>query len=326
MKALVTGASGFIGSHIVDELLFRGYEVNGLDNMSTGISRYLDAARENPLYQDVLLDLIDLDPLVEAMKGVDVVYHMAANADIRGGTVNTYLDLEQNIVATYNVLEAMRLSTSAKRICFASSAAALAEPLVFPTPEDIAIPRQTSLYGASKMAGEGIISAFCNAFDIEGYCFRFVSLLGPRYPHGHVFDFVKKLKENSDTLYVLGDGTAQKSYLHIEDCINALMLVCEECRPAFGKPGSFEVFHLGMEEFIEVKESAKLIASELGMNPVYSFGVGKRGWIGDNPFVFLDVTKIKALGWKPTHTIEDSIKETARWLNENDWVFMERKS
>jgi len=325
MKALVTGASGFIGSHIVDELLRRGYQVVGLDNMSTGIPRYLDSARENPLYQDVVLDLIDFERLVPIMKGIDVVYHMAANADIRGGTANTYLDLEQNIVVTYNVLESMRLSGTAKRICFASSAAALAEPTVFPTPENISIPHQTSLYGASKMAGEGIISAFCNAFDIEGYCFRFVSLLGPRYPHGHVFDFVKKLKDNSETLEILGDGTAQKSYLHIQDCISALMLVCEDTRPAMGKTGSFDVFHLGMEEFIEVKESAKLIAKELGLAPSYSFGTGKRGWVGDNPFVFLDVAKIKALGWNATHTIEESIRETARWLDDNDWIFTERQ-
>lgn len=325
MKALVTGASGFIGSHIVDELLKRNYCVVGLDNMSTGISRYLDAARKNPNYQDTHLDLLDFDGLLPLMAGVDVVYHMAANADIRGGTANTYLDLEQNIVVTYNVLEAMRLSGTAKRICFASSAAALAEPDIFPTPENIAIPNQTSLYGASKMAGEGIISAYCNAFDIEGYCFRFVSLLGPRYPHGHVFDFVKKLKINPGLLEILGDGTAQKSYLHIEDCINALMLVCEDSRPAKIKPSRFDVFHLGMEDFIEVKDSARLISTELGLNPHYSFGIGKRGWVGDNPFVFLDVSKIKALGWQPTHTIEQSIRETARWLNENDWIFDERK-
>ena len=324
MKALVTGASGFIGSHIVDELLRRKYDVIGIDNMSTGISRNLDAARQNHNYQDINIDLIELDRLIPLMNEVDVVYHMAANADIRGGTQNTYLDLEQNIIVTYNVLEAMRLSRTAKRICFASSAAALAEPDVFPTPENTSIPRQTSLYGASKMAGEGIISAYCNAFDIEGYCFRFVSLLGPRYPHGHVYDFVKKLKIDPKSLEILGDGTAKKSYLHINDCIAALMLVCEEYRPAKNKQGRFDVFHLGMEEFIEVKESAQLIATELGLSPNFAFGSNKRGWIGDNPFVFLDISKIKKLGWIPSHTIRDSIRETANWLVTNDWIFKER--
>lgn len=325
MKALVTGSSGFIGSHIVDELLKRGYEVVGLDNMSTGISRYLNDARNNKLYRDEFLDLLNFNQLKSVMDGVDIVYHMAANADIRGGTENTFLDLEQNIIATYNVLEAMRLSKTAKRICFASSAAALGEPSIFPTPENIPIPSQTSLYGASKMAGEGLISAYCNAFDIEGYCFRFVSLLGPRYPHGHVFDFVKKLREDARQLNILGDGTAKKSYLHIDDCISALMLICEDIRPSRQKSGKFDVYHLGMEEFIEVKESAKLIATELNLMPRYIFGEGKRGWIGDNPFVFLDVSKIKKLGWKPKNTIEASIKQTAKWLNENNWIFVERR-
>ena len=324
MKALVTGASGFIGSHIVDELLSRGYEVTGVDNLSTGIERYLDNAKKNSNYKDINLDLLDFNGLLPLMNEIDVVYHMAANADIRGGTLNTRVDLEQNILVTYNVLESMRRSGTAKRICFASSAASLGEPEIFPTPEEIPIPRQTSLYGASKMAGEGLIAAYCNAFGLEGYCFRFVSLLGPRYPHGHVFDFVKKLRNDSTKLEILGDGTAQKSYLHIKDCIDALMLVCEDARPAKNKDGSFEVFHLGMEEFIEVRNSAKIIATEMGLTPIFEFGEGKRGWVGDNPFVFLDVSKIKALGWKPTHTIDESIKETTKWLVNNSWIFKER--
>lgn len=324
MKALVTGAAGFIGSHIVDELLNRGYEVIGFDNFSTGIMRYLEDANKNSRFSCIRGDILDFELIKKQIHGVDIVYHMAANADIRGGTENTMCDLEQNTIGTYNVLESMRLSKNAKRICFASSAAALGEPSVFPTPENLANPIQTSLYGASKMAGEGLISAYCNAFNLEGYCFRFVSLLGPRYPHGHVFDFVKKLNEDPKKLNILGDGTAEKSYLHIDDCISALMLVCEELRPAKNLLNGFDVFHLGMEEYIRVSESAKLIAKELGMEPKFIFGQGKRGWIGDNPFVFLDVTKIKKLGWSSTKTIEQSIKETTNWLNNNKWIFDKR--
>ena len=324
MKALVTGSSGFIGSHIVDELLKRDFEVIGLDNLSTGIQRFLDDARNNPKFSEVETDILNFADLQKHMQGVDVVYHMAANADIRGGTENTKIDLEQNTIGTYNVLEAMRLSSTAKKICFASSAAALGEPESFPTPENLPNPIQTSLYGASKMACEGLISAYCNAFDIEGYCFRFVSLLGPRYPHGHVFDFVKKLKNNPSKLEILGDGTAQKSYLHINDCISALMLICEDLRPAKNVENCFEIYNLGMEEYIEVSKSALIIAGELGLKPNFIFGHGKRGWVGDNPFVLLDISKIKNLGWKPTYTIQESIKETTNWLVQNEWIFDER--
>lgn len=324
MKALVTGSAGFIGSYVCEELLDRGYSVIGVDNFSTGIPKYLEKAKLSKKFINHEIDILDLNGLKEKMNDIDIVYHMAANADIRGGTKNTRFDLEQNTIGTYNVLEAMRCSKYTKRICFASSAAALGEPKDFPTPENLPNAVQTSLYGASKMAGEGLISAFCNAFNFEGYCFRFVSLLGPRYPHGHVFDFVKKLINDPSRLDILGDGTAQKSYLHIDDCISALMLVCEDLRPAKMYQHPFEIYNLGMEEFIEVSKSAKLIVKELGLTPDFYFGEGRRGWIGDNPFVLLDISKIKKLGWMPSHTIEESIKETANWLIKNDWIFNER--
>lgn len=324
MKALVTGSSGFIGSHIVDELLRRDFNVIGFDNLSTGVQRYLDNARKDKRFSEVESDILNFQDICKYMKGVDIVFHMAANADIRGGTENTKIDIEQNTIGTYNVLEAMRLSNTAKRICFASSAAALGEPSSFPTPEDLPNPIQTSLYGASKMACEGLVSAYCNAFDMEGYCFRFVSLLGPRYPHGHIFDFIKKLKKDPSKLEILGDGTAQKSYLHINDCISALMLICEDLRPAKDLENSFEIYNLGTEEYIEVSKSAKLIVSELGLEPDFHFGDSKRGWVGDNPFVFLDISKIKNVGWRPTHNIEESIKETTNWLIQNEWIFDER--
>ena len=257
------------------------------------------------------------------MYGVDTVYHLAANADIRGGLADPKIDIEQNTIATFNVLEAMRIA-NARKIVFASSAAALGEPLVFPTPENCAIPNQTSFYGASKMAGEGLISAYCQGYGFEGYAFRFVSLLGPRYPHGHVYDFLKQLLVDPTRLKVLGDGTAQKSYLHIGDCINALMLICEELEISKKSKDRFEVFHLGRDEYCEVRQSIAWICEELKISPELNFGVGQKGWIGDNPFVYLDTIKARTLGWEAKKTIEQSIKETVKWLVENSWIFKSR--
>jgi UDP-glucose 4-epimerase len=323
-KYLVTGASGFIGSHIVDTLLARGHHVLGLDNMSTGLNNFLEKARSNPRFEIIVGDVLDKPLLDSAMEGSTAVYHMAANADIRGGLSHPEKDLEQNTIATFNVLEAMR-KHEVKRIVFASSAAALGEPSVFPTPENCAVPMQTSLYGASKMAGEGLISAYCEGFGFEGYAFRFVSLLGARYPHGHVFDFVKQLLVDPTHLKVLGDGTQRKSYLNVEDCMGALMHICEDVRPANRASNRFEVFHLGVPEFCLITDSVRWICDELKLNPMLEYGTGNRGWTGDNPFVFLDVSKALGTGWKPQHNIEHSIRETARWLVDNPWIFQERR-
>lgn len=320
MKCLVTGAAGFIGSHLSDALILRGHQVVGFDNMSTGQGIFLEKAKESSSFKLIAGDVLDENLIASAMDGVDIVYHLAANADIRGGLQNPRVDLEQNTIATFNVLEAMR-QRGVKRIVFASSAAALGEPTQFPTPEDCAIPRQTSLYGASKMSGENLISAYCEGFGFEGYAFRFVSILGARYPHGHVFDFVNQLLVDPTKLVILGDGTAQKSYLNIADCVTALLHICEDVRPAKTGPKSFQVYHLGRPEFCKVRDSVRWICDELGLSPALTFGTGQRGWVGDNPFVFLDVSKAMALGWTPERSIEASVRETAKWLFENRWIF-----
>ena len=320
MKCLVTGAAGFIGSHVAEALINRQYAVVGYDNMSTGQTRFVEAALATGAFTLVDGDVLDTDRLNEAMQNVDIVYHLAANADIRNGLADPRIDIEQNIMATFNVLEAMR-SADVKRIVFASSAAALGEPVQFPTPEDCAIPQQTSIYGASKMSGECLISAYCEGFGIEGYAFRFVSILGARYPHGHVFDFVRQLLATPDRLDVLGDGTAEKSYLNIADCVNALMHICEDVRPAQSQRAKFAVYHLGSSDFCKVRDSVNWICDELGLKPHIAYGLGKRGWVGDNPFVFLDTTKVRSLGWTPQHSIESSVRETVRWLTSNQWIF-----
>jgi len=324
VKYLVTGAAGFIGSHLADALLARGHDVVGLDNFSTGQERFLEDAVRSGRFTLIRGDLLDPPSLRRGMEGVDAVYHLAANADVRGGLNAPRLDLEQNTIATFEVLEAMR-AAGCTRIIFASSAAALGEPEQVPTPETCPIPAQTSLYGASKMACEGLISAYCEGYGFEGYAFRFVSLLGPRYPHGHVFDFVKQLVADPTRLRILGDGSQRKSYLHVADCVRALLTICEDVRPARSAPRKFEVYHLGVPEFCFVRDSARWICDELGLSPRLEFGTGNRGWVGDNPFTFLDVQKAMSAGWTPVNMIESSVRETTRWLAANRWILDRRR-
>ena len=225
MKAIVTGGAGFIGSHIVDRLLNDGYEVKVVDNFITGDETNIKHNFENDKFELERLDLLEFDKLTESFKGYDIVFHIAANADIRGGLEDTRRDLEQNTIATYNVLEAMRLN-DIKKIVFSSSAAVFGEADKFPTPEDHPL-IQTSFYGAAKLACEGLIEAFCEGFEFQSWIFRFVSLVGERHPHGVTFDFVNKLNADPTKLEIIGDGTQQKSFLYISDCIDGIMFALE---------------------------------------------------------------------------------------------------
>ncbi len=321
-RYFITGGAGFIGSTLADRLLAEGAGVVAYDNFSTGQPEFVEEARRHPSYSLVEGDVLDEGALEAAMRGCDTVVHLAANADIRFGLEHPRRDLEQNTLATFHVLEAMR-ENGISRIAFASSAAALGEPSVFPTPEDCPLPIQTSLYGASKMACEGLISSYCEGFGFEGYVFRFVSLLGERYPHGHVIDFCKSLRKDPTTLRILGDGTQRKSYLHVQDCISAMLRVVNR-RTALETEHRVDVYHLGYPEFIELKDSVRWICERLGVTPRLEYTGGSRGWVGDSPFVFLDVSKIRRTGWEPVHTIRDSIFATVDWLVENPWL-MERR-
>jgi len=256
------------------------------------------------------------------MAGCDFVVHLAANADVRFGTEDPSRDLQQNTIATFNVLEAMR-ANGIKRIAFSSTGSVYGEAEKIPTPEDAPFPIQTSLYGASKVAGENLIEAYCEGFGFEGYIFRFVSILGERYTHGHVFDFYKQLFEHPDHLRVLGDGTQRKSYLYVQDCVEAILRVTAE-RTAEKAKHRVQIYNLGTAEYCQVTDSIGWICAHLGLKPELKFTGGERGWIGDNPFIFLDTAKIRATGWQPKLTIEQGIVRTVEWLKANAWVYKKR--
>jgi UDP-glucose 4-epimerase len=312
-KEFITGAAGFVGSTLADRLLAAGHEVVGYDNMSTGRERFLEGALKNPRFRLVRADVLDSSALTSAMEGCDAVWHLSANADVRHGLDHPTKDLEQNIIGTSNVLEAMR-KNGIKNVLFSSTGSVYGEAAVFPTPEDAPFPVQTSLYATSKVAGEGLISSYCEGYGFRGVAFRFVSMLGERYTHGHVFDFVRKLVKDPSRLPVLGDGSQRKSYLYLGDCMDALLLVRSRM------PDGFAVYNLGSLEHCTVKDSISWICRKMGISPKLEFTGGERGWVGDNPFIFLDTTKIRRLGWESRLTIEEGVVRTVSWLLENRWA------
>ena len=313
MRALVTGGAGFIGSTLVDRLHAAGHHVVVYDNFSTGRRDFLARALASPLVTLVEADVLHMDPLTAAMSGCDVVFHLAANADVRFGTEHPGKDLQQNTIATFTVLEAMR-AAGVKRIAFSSTGSVYGEPDLHPTPETAPFPVQTSLYGASKLAGEGLIQAYCEGFGFEGYIFRFVSILGERYSHGHVLDFYQRLRANPNELRVLGNGRQRKSYLYVHDCIDAMLTAIEKAHD------KVNIFNLGTDEYCQVTDSIGWITGHLGIAPTLAYTGGERGWIGDSPFIFLDTARIRSLGWTPKLSIRDGILRTLDYLRANDWL------
>jgi UDP-glucose 4-epimerase len=318
MKIIVTGCAGFIGSHLVDRLLVMGNKVIGIDNFSTGQIGFLVEASKKSNFTLHNIDLLNAVKLKSIFSGVETVFHLAANADVRFGIQNTHKDLEQNIIATHNVLEAMRVN-QIKKIIFSSTGSVYGECSVIPTPEDAPFPIQTSLYGASKVAAESLIQAYCEGFGFQSWIFRFVSILGERYTHGHVFDFYKSLKKNPRNLKVLGNGKQRKSYLYVQDCIEAILLAVRKTND------KVNIFNLGLDDYCEVNKSISWICKEMGVTPQIQYSGGDRGWIGDNPFIFLNTKKILSLGWKPKFTIYDGVIMTLKYFYANEWIFEKRQ-
>src|SRR3954454_4611139 len=313
MRCFVTGAAGFIGSSLVDRLLAAGHSVVGYDNFSTGQHRFLEDASKSPRFCLVEADLLNINALRSAITDSDMVFHLAANADVRFGTDHPFKDIEQNTIATYNVLEAMR-AHGIRKIAFSSTGSVYGEAAVFPTPENAPFPVQTSLYGNSKVAAEGLISAYCEGFGFQGFIFRFVSILGERYTHGHVFDFYQKLLADPSRLEVLGNGKQRKSYLYIQDCIDSIMIAIVRATDRVN------IFNLGQDEYCEVNQSIGWICDRLQLKPRLEYTGGERGWIGDNPFIFLDCSRMRALGWTPKLSIQRGVMTTLEYLIANPWV------
>lgn len=317
LKVIVTGCAGFIGSNLVDRLLAQGWLVTGIDNFSTGQRQFIASALAEPRFKFVEGDLLDAALLRDVFHGADTVFHLAANADVRFGPDYPRRDLEQNTIATHNVLEAMRFNR-VKNIAFSSTGSVYGEVTIVPTPESSPFPVQTSLYGASKLACEGLIAAYCEGFGFQSWIFRFVSILGERYTHGHVFDFYKQLVYDPTRLHVLGNGKQRKSYLYVQDCIDAIIMALDKAND------KVNIFNLGADYYVEVNDSVGWISDALGVKPRLTYGGGDRGWIGDNPFIFLDTSKIRSLGWKPRLNIREGIVRTVEFLKNNRWVLEAR--
>jgi len=314
-KIFVTGACGFIGSNLVDRLLKEGYKVVGWDNFSTGKYKFLENALNNSNFTLIEGDNLDVVKLSKSMIGCDVVFHLAANADVRFGLDHPSKDLNQNTIATFNILQAMK-ECGIKKIVFSSTGSVYGEAKKIPTSENEEFPIQTSLYGASKVACEALIQAYSEGYGFESYIFRFVSILGERYTHGHIFDFYKQLLDHPDYLNVLGNGTQRKSYLYVNDCINAMLHVLNTTTNS-----NINIYNLGTDEYVQVNDSVRFITTHLGLNPTIKYSGGNKGWIGDNPFIFLDTQKIRSIGWKPQLTIEQGVISTLKWLQQNKWVY-----
>lgn len=293
----------------MDRLLADGHEVIAFDNLTTGRLEFLAGAMQSPRFSLRRGDLLEQKNLEEALPGVDIVFHLAANADVRFGTRHPEKDLQQNTIGTMNVLEAMR-TCGVRRIAAASSGSVYGDATVFPTPEDAPFPLQTSLYGASKLATEALLSAYAREFGFQSWIFRFVSILGERYTHGHVFDFCRQLRAHPDYLEVLGNGQQKKSYLYVQDCIDAILLSLKSEEPV-------NIYNLGTDEYALVDSSIQWICQEMKISPKVSYSGGNRGWVGDSPFILLDCARIRSLGWTPKLSIREGVARTLRFLLEH---------
>jgi len=305
-RIFVTGGAGFVGSHLVDRLMGEGHRVTVFDNLSSGQKEFIEQHLEKDNFTFVEADLLDMDKVKKAMAGHGVVFHLAANPEARLGIEDTGLDLKQETVVTYNVLEAMRVS-EVKQIVFSSSSTIYGETPATSLPEDYGPLLPISLYGAGKLASEGLISAFCHTFDIQAWIFRFANIVGTRTTHGVIFDFLNKLQQNLDELEILGDGTQCKPYLYIDNCIDGILFGFHHSNDRVN------VFNLGGTTTTDVTTIARTLVEEMGQRDVgFIYTGGDRGWPGDVPQVRFDTSKMEKLGWKAKYTSDDAVRQAIR--------------
>ena len=314
-KILITGGAGFIGSHLVDVLLNRGEEVCVIDNLSTGSIKNIEHWLNNPNFTFIKCDLLKPCKRVK-VKEFGLIFHFAANPEVRIGSTDPNIHFQQNVVATYNLLELLRRAESRPTLVFASTSTVYGEASKIPTPEDYAPLKPISTYGASKLACEALITAYAYTYNFRAVIYRLANIVGPRSKHGVIYDFVQKLRRNPEMLEILGDGTQTKSYLHVNDCIDAILLGLERASE------QIEIFNVGSDDQVDVKTIAQIIIEEMGLKDVkltFTGGVdGGRGWKGDVKNMLLDTTKLKTLGWRPKLNSKQAVREAAKSLITNE--------
>ena len=309
-RILVTGGAGFIGSHLVDALMKQNAEVRVLDDLSAGNIDNVRKWLNNPRFSFIQGDLLTQKDTLKAVRGYAVIFHLAANPEVRLSSVAPDVHFDQNIMATYNLLEAARKSGAVKSFFFTSSSTIYGDASQIPTPEDYAPLEPISVYGASKLASEALIIAYAHTYGFNAVIYRLANIIGPRSKHGVVYDFIEKLRQNPRELEILGDGTQAKSYLYVDDCVEAMLFSLTRTSR------HVEVFNLGSEDRIDVVSIARIVVEEMGLENVtfrFTGGVdGGRGWKGDVKYMLLDIPRFKSLGWKPKLNSVEAVRKTVK--------------
>ncbi|MCK5260573.1 MAG: NAD-dependent epimerase/dehydratase family protein [Thermoplasmatales archaeon] len=307
MNIFVTGGAGFIGSHLVDGFIDKGNTVTVYDNLSSGKKQFIERHLQRDNFTFIEADLLDLENVTKEIKDHDVVFHIAANPDVKLGAQQPDI-AKRDILATYNLLDAMRMN-DIKKIVFSSSSTIYGETPAFPLPESYGPLLPISVYGAAKLAAEGLISSFCHTFDMQGWIFRFANVVGERGTHGVIVDFINKLRKSPRKLEILGDGRQRKPYLYVEDCVGGMLFGFEQSNE------QINIFNLGCNTATEVTRIAEIVVEEMGLTNVkFTYTGGKRGWKGDVPQFQFDISKMKKLGWKATVTSDEAVRKTTRVL------------